>query len=77
MEGPLPREEKQRWFDRLCAVQNGISEELHRQYVGQTLRCLVDGESDDARWLPDGPVPPAAAWSTAPATGLIWANTGM
>ena len=50
MEDPVPREEKQRWFDRLCAVQNGISEELHRQYVGQTLRCLVDGESDDARW---------------------------
>ena len=43
MEDPVPREEKQRWFDRLCAVQNGISEELHRQYVGQTLRCLVDG----------------------------------
>ena len=50
MEDPVPREEKQRWFDRLCAVQNGISEELHRQYVGRTLRCLVDGESDDARW---------------------------
>ena len=50
MEDPVPREEKQRWFDRLCAVQNGISEELHRQYVGQTLRCLVDGVSDDARW---------------------------
>lgn len=47
---PVPREEKQKWFDRLCAVQNGISEELHRQYVGQTLRCLVDGVSDDARW---------------------------
>ena len=31
-------------------MQNGISEELHRQYVGRTLRCLVDGESDDARW---------------------------
>ena len=47
---PVPREEKQKWFDRLCTVQNGISEELHRQYVGQTLRCLVDGVSDDARW---------------------------
>ena len=50
MDDPIPRAEKQKWFDRLCAVQNGISEELHRQYVGQTLRCLVDGESDDARW---------------------------
>ncbi len=76
MEGP-PREEKQRWFDRLCAVQNGISEELHRQYVGQTLRCLVDGESDDARWPLTARTAGGAAWSTAPATGLIWANTGM
>ena len=50
MDDPVPRAEKQKWFDRLCAVQNGISEELHRHYVGQTLRCLVDGESDDARW---------------------------
>ena len=50
MDDPVPRAEKQKWFDRLCAVQNGISEELHRQYVGQTLRCLIDGESDDARW---------------------------
>ena len=50
MDDPVPREEKQKWFDRLCAVQNTVSEELHRQYVGQTLRCLVDGESDDARW---------------------------
>ena len=50
MPDPASREEKQKWFDRLCAVQNGISEELHRQYVGQTLRCLVDGVSDDARW---------------------------
>lgn len=50
LEDPVPREEKQKWFDRLCAVQNTISEELHRQYVGQTVRCLIDGESDDARW---------------------------
>lgn len=50
MDDPVPREEKQKWFDRLCTVQNGISEQLHAVYVGQTLRCLVDGESDDARW---------------------------
>ncbi len=50
MDDPVPREEKQKWFDRLCSVQNDISEQLHAVYVGQTLRCLVDGESDDARW---------------------------
>ena len=50
MDDPVPREEKQKWFDRLCDTQNRISEELHAAYVGCTLRCLVDGESDDARW---------------------------
>lgn len=50
MDDPVSREEKQKWFDRLCDTQNRISEELHTAYVGRTLRCLVDGEGDDARW---------------------------
>ena len=50
MDDPVSREEKQKWFDRLCDTQNRISEELHTAYVGRSLRCLVDGESDDARW---------------------------
>ena len=50
MNDPVSREEKQKWFDRLCDTQNRISEELHAAYVGRTLRCLVDGEGDDARW---------------------------
>ncbi len=43
MEDPTPREEKNRRFDKLCAVQNAISEEIHNQYIGKPLRCLVDG----------------------------------
>ena len=50
MDDPVPRAEKQKWFDTLCAVQNEISARLHACYVGKTLRCLVDGETDDARW---------------------------
>ena len=50
MDDPIPRAEKQVWFDRLCDTQNRISEEIHAQYVGRTLRCLIDGESDDSRW---------------------------
>ena len=50
MDDPVSREEKQKWFDRLCDTQNRISEELHAAYVDRTLRCLVDGESDDTRW---------------------------
>ena len=50
MDDPVPRAEKQKWFDTLCAAQNEISARHHARYVGKTLRCLVDGETDDARW---------------------------
>ena len=43
MEDPTPKQEKNQRFDRLCAVQNSISEQLHNEYIGKTLRCLVDG----------------------------------
>ena len=43
MDDPTPREEKNRRFDRLCAVQNGISEQIHGSYIGKTFRCLIDG----------------------------------
>ncbi len=50
MEDPVSRAEKQVWFDRLCGVQNTISAQLHAEYVGKTVRVLVDGKSDDLRW---------------------------
>lgn len=48
MEDPTPKEEKNRRFDRLCTVQNAISEEIHAAYIGKTLRCLVDGRDGDS-----------------------------
>ena len=47
MDDPTPKEEKNRRFDRLCAVQNAISEEIHNSYIGKQLRCLVDGRDKD------------------------------
>ena len=47
MEDPTPKEEKNRRFDRLCNVQNSISEEIHAGYTGKTFRCLVDGVDKD------------------------------
>ena len=47
MPDPVSREEKQRRFDKLLALQNARSTELHAAYIGQTLRVLVDGLSDD------------------------------
>ena len=50
MDDPVPRSEKQVWFDRLCDTQNEISARLHAAYVGRTVRVLVDGTTDDSRW---------------------------
>ena len=50
MDDPMSREDKLANFNRLVALQDAISEEKHRAYVGKTVRCLVDGVSDDARW---------------------------
>ena len=43
MDDPTSKEEKNRRFDRLCAVQNSISEDIHAGYIGKTFRCLIDG----------------------------------
>ena len=43
MEDPTSKEEKNRRFDRLCSMQNRISEEIHASYIGKTFRCLIDG----------------------------------
>ena len=47
MDDPTPKEEKNRRFDRLCAVQNRISLEIHQGYVGKTVRVLCDGRDKD------------------------------
>ena len=47
MDDPTSKEEKSRRFDKLCAVQNQISEEIHHAYEGGTFRCLVDGVDKD------------------------------
>ena len=49
MPDPTPKAEKNRRFDRLVALQNRISEEKHRAYIGKTLSVLVDGR--DGEWL--------------------------
>ena len=47
MDDPTSKEEKNRRFDKLCAVQNAISEEIHNNYVGKIMSCLVDGNDKD------------------------------
>ncbi len=47
MEDLTPKADKNHRFDRLCAVQNQISEQVHAGYVGQTFRCLVDGRDKE------------------------------
>jgi len=50
LPGPATRQEKQKWFDKLLEVQNAMSAKLHADYIGKTVRVLVDGESDDAKF---------------------------
>ena len=50
MPDPATRKEKQKWFDKLLEVQNGMSAKLHAGYIGKTVRVLVDGESDDGNF---------------------------
>ncbi len=45
----LTKEEKQANFQRLLDAQNAISLKKHEAYIGKTVRCLVDGEGEDAR----------------------------
>ena len=47
MEDPTPKADKSRRFDKLCAVQNEISEQIHEAYIGRKMRCLVDGKDKD------------------------------
>ena len=47
MPDPVPREEKQVWFDRLLDTANAISAEKHAAYVGKTCEVLVDGVTED------------------------------
>ena len=47
MEDPTPKAEKNRRFDRLVELQNRISEEKHRSYIGKTVTVLVDGRDGD------------------------------
>lgn len=51
MDDPFTRQEKQVHFDRLIEVQNRISEEKHRAYIGKVRQILVDGEDREAGFL--------------------------
>ena len=50
MPDGTPREVKLKRFDRLVELANSISAEKHAEYVGKTVRVLVDGESGDAEY---------------------------
>ena len=45
MPDAATREDKQRRFDRLLDAANRVSAEKHAEYIGKTVRVLVDGET--------------------------------
>ena len=54
MPDDVTKEEKQQRFDRLLSLQNKISKELHEEYVGKTMRVLIDAKSEDANYSLSG-----------------------
>ncbi len=49
MPDPIPMAEKKANFQRLVDAQNVISAQKHAAYVGRTIRCLIDGVSEDGK----------------------------
>ncbi|MCL2125694.1 MAG: MiaB/RimO family radical SAM methylthiotransferase [Oscillospiraceae bacterium] len=47
LQDPATRDEKQSRFDKLLEIQNAISKEKHMQYIGKTIRVLVDEASGE------------------------------
>ena len=47
MDDPTSKQEKNARFDRLCNLQNQISEQIHNGYIGKVMTCLVDGTDKD------------------------------
>ena len=45
MPDAATREDKQRRFDKLLEAANRVSAEKHAEYIGKTVRVLVDGET--------------------------------
>ena len=50
MPDPMSREDKLANFNRLTTLQDKISEEKHAEYVGKSVRCLIDGVCDDGKY---------------------------
>ena len=45
MDDPVPMTEKKKWFQRLLDIQNRISMEKHKEYIGRILPVLVEEEN--------------------------------
>jgi len=54
---PMPHEVKQANFQRLVDIQNIISAQKHAAYIGKTLKCLVDGLSEEEGYSLTGRTP--------------------
>lgn len=46
MADTTEKAEKDRRFQQLVDTQNVISKEIHSQYIGRTMRVLVDGHAE-------------------------------
>lgn len=57
MPDPITKEEKQKWFEELLAVQSQVGKNNFEKYVGQTVRVLCEGEGRFQKELLHGKTP--------------------
>ena len=70
---PVPNRVKHERRKQLMALQQRISQENLEQYVGQTIRVLVDGYSEETDLLLQG----RAAFQGPEVDGLVYINDGI
>lgn len=54
MSDQIDEKIKQKRFHKLMKLQMGISREIHQKYIGQTLKVIVDGPSEETDLLLEG-----------------------
>lgn len=54
MDGQIDEEIKEERFHKLMKAQNKISKKMHRKFIGQTLKVIIDGVSEETDLLLQG-----------------------
>ncbi|MES3039242.1 MAG: 30S ribosomal protein S12 methylthiotransferase RimO [Bdellovibrionota bacterium] len=73
MENQIDEETKQRRFEAVMEVQQNISREKHREFIGRTVDVLVEGYSEETELLLQG----RTSQQAPDIDGVVLINSGM